>query len=262
MPSPFPGVDPYIESIGLWQGFHHLVLTSYLEILNERLPEAYVALVEGEMRLVHEPGGETGRPRPDVAITRDPAGRRGGGRGSEGVAILEPAANSLVKGLIDKVRETWIEVRKLPDLSLVAVIELLSPTNKVGRGRVEYLEKRDEYIERPVHIIEIDLLIAGHQLPMHHRLAPGGLHAIVSRAERRPGSDVYSWTIRNPLPAIPIPLSAPDPDIFLELGPPYARAYDRGRFRQLLRYREPLELPLAAEDRAWAEDRARSVLAS
>ena len=73
MPSPFPGIDPYIESIGLWQGFHHLVLTSYLEILNERLPDAYVALVEGERRLVHEPGGETGRPRPDIAITRDPA---------------------------------------------------------------------------------------------------------------------------------------------------------------------------------------------
>lgn len=258
MPSPFPGVDPYIEAQGRWQDFHHKFITYWSDTLNERLPDAYVSLVEEEMRLVHEAGGDVGRPHPDVAITRNPVGRRDNRQGSGGIATLEPVTNLLVKGLVDQVPESWIEIRKMPDLSLVAVIELLSPTNKLGRGRVEYLEKRDEYIERPVHIIEIDLLIAGHRLPMHRRLAPGGFHAIISRADRRPASDVYSWTIRDPLPAVPIPLSAPDPDVFLELGPPCAMAYDRGRYRQLLRYREPLDLPLAAEDRAWAEELARA----
>ncbi len=259
MPSPFPGVDPYVEAQGRWQDFHHKFITFWSDTLNERLPDGYVSVVEEEMRLMHEPGGGPRKPYPDVAITRNPTGRRDSAQGSVGLATLEPVTNLLVKGLMEEMPAAWIEIRKLPQLSLVTVIELLSPTNKVGRGRVEYLEKRDEYIERPVHIIELDLLVDGHRLPMQHRLAPGGFHAIVSRAERRPGSDVYSWTIRDPLPAVPIPLSAPDPDILLELGPPCTMAYDRGRYRQLLRYREPLDLTLAAEDRAWAEGIASTI---
>ena len=257
MPNPFPGVDPRVESLGLWRGFHHSVLNHLGDALNERLPEAYVALVEGEMRLVHEAEGSFDRARPDVAIARDPSGRRDRGRDAGAVATPGPVTIPLAKGLMEEVRATWIEVRKLPDLALVAVVEVLSPTNKIGRGRVEYVEKRDASIERPVHIVELDFLIAGHRLPMGRPLPPGHFHAIVSRAERRPDGEVYSWTIRDPLPAIPVPLSAPDPDVVIELAPLYAMAYDRGRYARLVRYCDPLDLPLAPDDRSWAEAVAR-----
>lgn len=257
MPSPFPGVDPLIEVGGVWPGFHLLLLSAFLEALNRQLPESYVALVEEEMRLVREPEGDIGRARPDVAVARDFTVPRPRAHGAGGVATLEPVTIPLAKGLTEEIREIWIEIRRLPELALVAVVELLSPTNKVGAGRIEYLEKRDAYIERPIHIIEIDLLIGGHRSPMKRPLPRGDFHAIVSRAERRPDAEVYSWSIRDRLPAIPVPLSVPDADVALDLGSTCATAYDRGRYNRLLRYREPLDLPLATEDRAWAEQLAR-----
>jgi hypothetical protein len=37
MPSPFPGMDPSIESSGLWGGFHSSMLTEMRAELNRRL---------------------------------------------------------------------------------------------------------------------------------------------------------------------------------------------------------------------------------
>jgi hypothetical protein len=73
----------------------------------------------------------------------------------------------------------------------------------------------------------------------------------VSRADKREFSDVFAWSIRRTLPEIPVPLSPPDPDLRLDLAAVVARAYDQGRYRRLIRYAEPLELPLMAEDQKW-----------
>ena len=164
MPSPFPGVDPYIEAQGRWQDFHHGLLAYFRDSLNGFLPDAYVALVEESMRLVREPGGTVARPRPDASIARDlftTRERRGAVAVLELERELEPVSIPLRTGVVEEVRESWIEILKLPELSLVTVLEVLSPTNKAGAGRVEYLEKRDSLIARPVHIVELDLLIAG-----------------------------------------------------------------------------------------------------
>ena len=139
----------------------------------------------------------------------------------------------------------------MPDLSLVTVIEILSPTNKSGLGRTDYLVKRREFLDQPVHLVEIDLLLGGHRLPMGGPVPPGDYFAYVSRAEKRESSDVYAWSIRRPLPVIPIPLSPPDPDLRLDLAAVVARAYDEGRYRRLIRYADTLDLPLMDEDQNW-----------
>ena len=87
---------------------------------------------------------------------------------------------------------------------------------------------------------------------------PGDYYAYVSRAEKRESSDVYAWSIRRTLPEIPIPLSPPDADLRLDLAAVVARAYDQGRYQRLIRYADPLDLPLMAEDRDWL----RSLLSS
>lgn len=51
----------------------------------------------------------------------------------------EARINELVE---DEVHESWIEIYHPPDRSLVAVLELLSPTNKRGETRSNYLAKR------------------------------------------------------------------------------------------------------------------------
>ncbi len=159
---------------------------------------------------------------------------------------------------LDEIRERWIEIKRLPDRSLVTVIEILSPKNKTGSGRIEYIEKRRQWIRQPVNVVEIDLLSGGHRLPMRGPLPSGDYYAFVSRSDRRPNCDVFAWSIRRELPAIPIPLSIPDPDVLLDLRTVFALTYDGAPYGESINYSAPLELPLASEDRAWAEQQART----
>ena len=152
---------------------------------------------------------------------------------------------------LDEVPERWIEIKRLPDLALVTVIEILSPTNKSGLGRSQYLQKRRELLDQPIQLVEIDLLLGGQRLPMGATLPPGDYYAFVSRAEKRETSDVYAWSIRRPLPAIPIPLFPPDPDLSLDLAAVVERAYDQGRYHRLIRYADRLDLPLSTADQNW-----------
>ncbi len=79
----------------------------------------------------------------------------------------------------------------------------------------------------------------------------------MARAERRPDREVYAWTIRDPLPSIPIPLLAPDPDVVLDLGAVFATACERGRYPRLIDYAAPRTAVRKPQDRARAEGIAR-----
>ena len=250
MPSPLPGMDPFLESQGFWQDFHTSLLTYCRELVNASLPVHYVALIEERISLVDLTGEALAGFRPDVSIVREPR-ETVTPKEQGGIATLEPVAIRLARKDLDEVPERWTEIKRLPDLALVTVIEILSPTNKSGPGRGQYLQKRRELLDQPVHLVEIDLLLRGQRLPMGDPLPPGDYYAFVSRAEKRDCSDVYAWSIRRVLPAIPIPLSPPDPDLSLDLAAVVARAYDQGRYQRLIHYADPLDLPLASEDQSW-----------
>jgi hypothetical protein len=97
----------------------------------------------------------------------------------------------------------------------------------------------------------MDLLRGGRRLPMQKPLPPGDYYYLVSRGEQRPDCQVYAWTMRQPLPRLPIPLRAPDADIHIDLGAVFATAYERGRFQQRIDYRGPVPGMLSDEDRQW-----------
>jgi hypothetical protein len=177
------------------------------------------------------------------------------------VATLEPVTVPFVVAE-DEVRDTWIEIRRLPEERLVTAIEILSPTNKGSSGLSEYLDKRLRLWNQQVNLVEIDLLIAGRRLPMAKPLPPGDFYAIISRGMKPETGDVYAWSVRRPLPTIPIPLEDPDPDASLDLAEVFALAYQRGRYARLIRYERPLDLPLHPEDKAWAEAVARGGIAN
>jgi hypothetical protein len=160
--------------------------------------------------------------------------------------------------MVEEVKDRWIEIRRKPDWVPVAVLEVLSPNKKSGHGYEEYLHKRVSMIARSIHLVEVDLLLGGRRLPMARPLPPGDYYAFVSRTERRPVAGVYSWSIRDPLPTIPIPLMLPDPDIPLNLAPIFATVYQRSRYDRSIDYHAPLPLPLGASDRIWAEELART----
>jgi hypothetical protein len=253
MPSPFPGIDPYLESQGYWPDLHASLILYSRDALNDVLPESYEARVGEQLRLVerNEPIARTRVP--DVAILEGSAARAGGSRSEGGLLTMEPVTLDLPSIEVEEVRDLWLEIRHRPGRDLVTAIEILSPTNKTGAGYRDYLAKRFELIRQPIHLVELDLLIRGQRLPMRQDLPPGDFFAIVSRSERRWKSEVFAWTIRQPLPEIPIPLLAPDPDVKLDLAALFADAYERGRYARALDYAAILDLPLPSDDRTWAE---------
>jgi hypothetical protein len=58
-------------------------------------------------------------------------------------------------------------IRRAPQNYVVAVLEMLSPTNKgVGNpfDREKYLRKRDGYLQAGINILEVDALLEGQRL--------------------------------------------------------------------------------------------------
>ncbi len=252
MPRRFPGVDPYIEDQGYWPDFHGSFITYIRDTLLNHLPDNYEAVIDEQFRLF-DASNDHLTVEPDVAVVelgRRPNPTRGSSFG--GTTLLEPVQVTIGEFDPETIRHSWVEIRRFPERRLVAVIELLSPTNKYGKGRIEYLTKRRGYVHQSIHLIEIDLLLRGARLPVIEPLPAGDCYAIVARARSRPRADVYAWSIRRTLPPIPIPLLPPDPDILLDLAALYETAFERGRYSRRLDYSRALQAPLKEEDQAWA----------
>ena len=96
-------------------------------------------------------------------------------------------------------------------------------------------------------------------MPMDDPLPPGDYYALVSHAAERPASEVFAWSVRRALPVIPVPLSSPDPDVLLNLAEVFAKTFREGCYERSIEYSQRLSLPLAPEDRAWAEALAVAV---
>jgi hypothetical protein len=258
MPSPFPGVDPFIEATGRWGGFHNILITHCSELLNASLPEHYAALVDERVELVDLSTESPRRQRvPDVGVVRDlDAPRTAGGTATAILTELEPTTVTLPD--YEEIPQAYIDIMSLPDREVVTSIEILSPTNKNKTDGDDYLAKRAALLRRGTNLVEVDLLLAGNRLPAQDPLPVGDFYAFVSRRERRPKSDVYAWSIRRVLPKIPIPLKPPDNDVLLDLAAAFAMTYNGGRYDRSLRYELPLPGSLSEADHAWAVDRAKA----
>ena len=251
MPSPFPGMDPYIEDQE-WEDFHLLFVAELRRRLTPLLRPRYLVRAEEYVYLLREPGTERGRIRPDTLVVerRPPAPEavRSGGP----VGVLE-APYSLPLPQLEWHRQVYLEVRRTDTGEVVCVIELLSPFNKRGRDREEYLRKRVAVLQSAAHLVELDLLRGGQRLPMDEPLPLADFYLFVSRAELRPLCGVWPLSIRDRLPELPIPLAAGDPDLRLDLQQVLDAVYDAAGYRDTLDYRRALHPPLAPEDQAWVD---------
>lgn len=266
MPSPFPGMDPYIESPAQWSDFHHEFISALRGSLRERLPQGYHAKIE-EFVLRLEPEADPPRRKaePDVVIGHHP-GFGAGRSGTGSAAVAEPESEPVtIPNIIalDPHTEGYIELYHLPEHELVAVIELLSPANKSGSGRGQYIAKREMLLEQRVHLIELDLIRAGRRLQLDGPLPEAHYYAFISRGDRRPDCNVYHWTVRQPFPSIPIPLRKPDPDVWIDLAEPFRVAFERGDYGRFIRYDQPPAPPkFEPADTQWVAQTASSALKS
>lgn len=241
MPSPFPGMDPFLESQE-WEDFHTRLITAFSERLSPDLDPGYFVRVE--RRVYVESVGvepETMR-RADIAVVAVDAGPASG-------RLSNRAGNMTAECELPmpvERQETYLVVRDRETMRVVTVIELLSPSNKRrnGNGRYEYLTKRQEILSSPTHLVELDLLRGGVRLPVVGSLPPGDFYAIISRVKRRPRCEVYAWTLYDKLPAIPIPLKPGDADAVVPLQDVFDTVYQRARYDLSVKYDAPLDPPL------------------
>src|SRR5436309_1873580 len=78
MRSPFPGMDPYIEACGLWEGFHNRLIHKIDEALAQILPHGYIidTAVRSYVVLIEAEGKDEHLAKPDVAVTQSASGKK------------------------------------------------------------------------------------------------------------------------------------------------------------------------------------------
>lgn len=199
MPSPFPGMDPYLEG-HLWPD----VPTSLAAAIRQRLVPLvrprYTVRLGVDVAEDSTPDAEIGIMYPDVAVLLGvPASPLGEGARPAGAAPGgTPAPLTIpVVSPVD-VRLVTVEVRDAADDALVTAIEILSPINKTGEGLETYRRKRWRLRRAHVHLLEVDLLRRGTRPVVHPRIPPVPYLVALTRAEA-PTMAVWPIRLQDPL---------------------------------------------------------------
>jgi hypothetical protein len=248
--SPFPGMNPYLEQDDAWQDFHDRLIPALGDALSPQVSPHYIVKIE-EHVYIHEPPGEQ-RFRighGDVSFSKNPAHDVGGPAGS----IMSAAPARVLLPSVEFETHPYIEIRDRVGRELVTVIELLSPTNKrPGPDREQYVAKRANLLRSPAHFVEIDLLRGGPRLPFA-KTPVCDYCILVSRVEERPEAGFWPLSLRDPLPAVPIPLRAPSGDVTLPLQEILHLVYDRAYYKDYI-YQGVPNPPLSDADAMWASE--------
>src|SRR5437588_7702376 len=161
MPSPFPGMDPYLEDECLWPVFHHQLVTSLYQILLPGLVDRYRARV----------------------VQRH-------------YTTEQPLFTSIMR---EEHHEECIEVRQRTDARLVTLVDVVSPANKAtDSGRQAYLEKRRESKAAGASLVEIDLVLQGQPMLDYSREGlPDWDYAVTVFLLTHPApSEIYTATLQ------------------------------------------------------------------
>ena len=252
-------MDPYLEA--RWSDVHVTLIALVKEALQPQLPRDLRARSEERVLLETIEEEELEVYRSDIAgVQSGGPARTMGARSS--AAVLEPVLIDIYGGpQVDR----FVQIIDVTSGNgVVTAIEVLSPWNKgAGRLNKEYLKKLEDYVRGDVNTVEIDLLrsprgrleVGQQDLPLN-RMAP---YLTCVRLAENPNRWMdYPMPLRQPLPAVPVPLRRGDDDVLLELQPLIERVYVAGGHDDI-EYRNPPEPPLEGEDAAWAEELLRSV---
>ncbi len=257
MPSPFPGMDPYLEKH--WGDVHARLIIYACDQLQERLPKDLRARVEERVVLESPESGDYPF-IPDVRLIEERPRKTALVPSAGGVAVAEPL---IVQGQVP-VTETFIEIRDAATgMRLVTSIEVFSPSNKMaGEGWQQYRKKQRLLRRGRISSVELDLLRAGKRrfplplesIPAAHRTP----YLIWVRRGWEPVDiEVYRVPLRERLPAIRIPLRQKDADVPLDLQALIEECYRKGGYDNTIDYTAELIPPLRSGDATWVDDLLR-----
>lgn len=260
MPSPFPGMDPFLEKKVIFHELHTQMLAEAQRLLQPQLRPHYIARLERHLSegSVWEMGiGSLHRKEPDLSVIEYPT------TGESVPAVLEVATPTAIA--MEELDSELLEMRKQRRIVIyiddhprrsVTSIELLSPTNKDPEtmGEQRYLEKRNSALHGGMNWVEIDLLRGGNrpEVPLEHPATAYSCY-IVRATPSGWEHQVFDWGIRDRLPVLPIPLLGTD-RVVLDLQHCFTAAYDACAADTEADYtKDPPSPPVIDEDKAWID---------
>lgn len=261
MPSPFPGMDPFLEQPEIFPDLHDSMIVALRESLNARLPEPYYAKI-GRRVWVEVSQRSIG---PDVNVLRPKNGPLGGGESAgDGVAVASvPRTQPIVVHVPhEEIRETFLEIyTRQGGERLVTSVEVLSPANKSpgDHGQALYQQKQREVLNSQVHLVEIDLLRGGIHttaVPLEHALkktGPFDYHVCIRHFDNLENYFVYPIQLQDRLPEVAVPLLPGHTAVPIDLQAMLDHCYDTGAYRRHVRYADTTPVPpLRTEQAEWA----------
>jgi hypothetical protein len=264
MPSPFPGMDPYLESPDWFPDLHGSLIVFMKGMLQQSLPDPYYAQSSQRVWLEYS----RRHIEPDVEVARSARKARGRSRGGGLALMAESRDGGPLVVTVETIehgpfKESFLEIRRRrgKEVQIVTSIEVLSPSNKKkgNPGRTKFLAKQRETLEsETTHLVEIDLLRGGaHALAVPRDLVvakAGRFDYLVSihRFDRPNDYLIYPISLPDRLPEIAIPLLPGDPDVPLDLQAVFDRSYDFGPYRREVDYgTDPIVPRLSPEHANW-----------
>lgn len=252
MPSPFPGMDPFLEGY-LWPDVHHELASAIKATIAPQISPKYVARINLYTVEDTHPEEDVGIMYPDVEVLKkrnrleEPRKTYAGKKDGD----FSPPTLTISAGGPVEVRIPMVEIRDREGNRLITAVEIVSPVNKRSPGLVPYRKKRRRLYEAGVHLLEIDLLRRGER-PFVHPFLPKS-HYLVTLVRAGSGrSDIWALNVRDRLPVLPVPLLPPDPDARLDLQEALDAVYDRSLYRLSVNYEETPPPPaFSEEEREW-----------
>ena len=238
MPSPFPGMDPFLEDHAGWKDFHTSFIPEIRKYLQPLVTPEFFVRIEEHVYITHpetDPGYNT---RVGAAIIMAPLG--------------------VTESLDLEIHDPYLEILDKRTHEVVTAIEVLSPANKVNssEGREVMLRKRHELREAGVHILEIDLLRGGFR---EARLARRSHYCV--NLLLRGTSELLVWDIdlRDELPTVAVPLHDPTQPVPLELQKVFTSVYDSAMYDVITDYTRPVPPPMLRPAEAeWVTERLKA----
>jgi uncharacterized protein DUF4058 len=259
MPSPFPGMDPYLEEPSGWPGVHLRLIAVMSDVLTEQLAPHFFVSIE-ERVYITDPEDSESRQQiaPDLYLVERPSS---GIFGSAEAKVVTPP--TIIEPLpILEVHDRYLQIHDRKSREVVTIIEVLSPRNKAAqsRGRRQFMGKRSSIFSTHTHWIEIDLLRAGER--PEEVVGKSDYYVLLRRGDAGGQLAVWYVDIRDRLPTIAVPLRGSYPDAVLDLQEILATIYERARYADDIDYTQLVSPPLRPADATWAAERARDWLAA
>ncbi len=258
MPSPFPGMDPYLEEH--WGDVHTSMITYARNQLQKLLPEGLRARVEERVMVTDV---DESRPiYPDIRVSEADSKSQLAGRVQGGTAVVY-AKPTVIEVFEETKRQTFVEIREVASpFRVVTILEVLSPSNKrPGRGRSDYVMKQADSIAANVSLVEIDLIRQGDwtvSIPQESIAVKlrTPYRAVVRYSWRRTQVDYYAIPLSKPLPTIAVPLRPTDEEAPLDLQKLLDQCYEDGGYDDI-DYSEELKFPLPPAEAKWTNQMLR-----